>query len=133
SDERFIPLPDPSFDESFHFVDDVEALRLSGDLETIPVISAEGEWVADWTTDAVNRQAANALTYASEDGQPVDASNVPPAAWKVISKAGVPGTARRFVVHHPDSTDPALATEVLVAYEVKDPDLDSWYVMLVTA
>ena len=45
--------------------------------------------------------------------------------------ASVPGTARRFVVHHPASTDPALSIEVLVAYQELHPTIDNWTVIRV--
>jgi len=43
-----------------------------------------------------------------------------------IKAAAVPGTARLYVVGHPDSTDPALGTEAVVAYEKVHPDIDTW-------
>lgn len=130
---KFIPLPDAILDESLHYIDDAEALRLSGDLETLPVFSPGSSTAyGEFQTGALDRWSANALSYVVDDGQPADAANVPAAVWKLITSHGLPGTARRFVVHHPDSSDPALATEVLVAYELKHPDVDSWQVILVS-
>lgn len=131
--QKYVPLPDASVDESFHLVDDVEALRLAGDVETLEVASgSDGNWNT-WQEVAVRRAAANALTYQIEDGQAVAAPDLPAATWEMIHKSGTPGSARRFVIHHRDSTDPALATEILVAFRLVHPDVDTWRIVLVAS
>ncbi|HEV2006436.1 MAG TPA: hypothetical protein VGQ85_07460 [Candidatus Limnocylindrales bacterium] len=125
--DRYLPLPAASLDESYRVVDDAEAARASGNLG-LPGLSTyrEVDRYATYQQATYRRFAAHALTYAIGEGTPVTQANVDAATWAVLKVAAVPGTPRLYIVDHPDSTDPALRTEAIVAFEEVQPTLDTW-------
>ena len=120
---RFVPFPEASLDESFRMVDDAEASRLAGDLETFRIREATdgGGWSDPGPADAFKRLGANALAYEIDDSSPLAERDVSSKIWTYLQKVAVAGSARRFVVHHPASTDPALSTELFIAYRIAYP------------
>ena len=87
---------------------------------------ASNDWFPTYQQATYRRFTAHALTYVIGEGTAVTQTNVDAATWAAIKAAAVPGTARLYVVGHPDSTDPALGTEAVVAYEKVHPDIDTW-------
>ena len=126
--DRYLPLPAASLDESYRVVDDAEAARAAGflDAEALAVDRASNDWFPTYQQATYRRFTAHALTYVIGEGTAVTQTNVDAATWAAIKAAAVPGTARLYVVGHPDSTDPALGTEAVVAYEKVHPDIDTW-------
>jgi hypothetical protein len=124
--DRYLPLPPPSLDESYRVVDDAEAARAAGFEDFVETaLDASSDW-SSALRETIRRFNAKALTYAIGPGRAVTAADVPATTWATLQKAAVRGTARMFVVEHPDSTDPALASETLVAFELLSPMLDTW-------
>jgi len=126
--DRYLPLPAASLDESYRVVADAEAARAAGflDAEALAVDRASNDWFPTYQQATYRRFTAHALTYVIGEGTAVTQTNVDAATWAAIKAAAVPGTARLYVVGHPDSTDPALGTEAVVAYEKVHPDIDTW-------
>jgi hypothetical protein len=122
-----VPFPPATLDESYRVVDDAEAARLSGNIGTDPVTDySASDWFNAYTQDTYRRYAADALSYTIGEGRPPTSADMDAFQWAQLESRAVPGTARLYPVDHPQSTDPALAYEVLVAFEEKDPGLDSW-------
>jgi hypothetical protein len=145
SDFATIGFPAANVDESYRVVLDFLAARESGDLGAAPgLASADGSSTSKtpvasstsydaYLADAERRYVANALSFSIGPAQTPTKADVGAAAWKVLTTDAVPGTARLFEVDHPGSTVPALAHEVYVAYELKNPTVDSWALLLVDA
>jgi hypothetical protein len=121
----YTPFPPAGLDESYRVVDDAEAARAAGDLDSPYLLGA------DVVNDTYRRFAANALSYSIEPGRPVTKSDVGATLWAQLGAAAVPGTPRLYVVDHPGSTDPALAQEVVVTFQQQHPTLDTWDLIFV--
>ena len=126
--DRYLPLPAASLDESYRVVDDAEAARAAGflDGQSLAVDQASNTWFRTYQQATYRRFVAHALTYTIGNAAVVTQSNVDAATWAALKSAALLGTARLCVVDHPDSTDPALRTETIVAYEKTRPDIDTW-------
>lgn len=127
----FMPFPPESLDESYRIVNDAEAARAAGNLGGQPVAtwtSGNWGWYAD---DLVRRFEADALRYTIGAARPATEADVGTALWAEIEPIAVPGTARLYVVDHPAATDPALREEVVVALRLRDPQIDTWWVVVV--
>jgi hypothetical protein len=131
----FTPFPPASLDESYRVVNDVEAARASGILYGVGALvdQTSGNWYGDFVNDMYRRFEANALTYSIGQGRPVTEAAVGATVWAWLEAAAVPGTARLYAVDHPASTDPALAQEVVVAFEEQHPQVETWGLILVRA
>jgi hypothetical protein len=122
-----IPFPPATLDESYRVVDDAEAARLSGDIDTDPVTNPSGsDWYDAYVQDTYRRFAADALSYVIGQGRPPTTADMDSSQWALLQRAAVPGTARLYLVDHSQSTDSALAHETIVAFEERQPTLDSW-------
>lgn len=111
-----LPVPIAGLDESYRAVYDYESARSAGtyDREAPPGLSYNDP---GWTALADRRAAANALAFVIGPGAPATRALVGPANWSQISQYAAKGTATVYTVDHPSSTDPALRTEILTAYE----------------
>jgi hypothetical protein len=121
-------FPPDTLDESYRTVADAEAARASGSLDSYHAV-AYGS--ATYATDSYRRYTADALSYTIGPGRPVTQADVGATRWADLARWAVPGTARLYVVDHPASTVPALAREVLVAYKLAQPSLDTWGLMVI--
>lgn len=126
--DRYLPFPPASLDESYRFIDDAEAARAAGFLNGEPLTSdrSSNDWYAAYQHATYRRFAANALSYTIGVGVPVTKADVGSTIWTGLEQGAVPGTPRLYVVTHPNSTDPSLATERIIAFEKVRPDIDSW-------
>jgi hypothetical protein len=122
-----VPFPPATLGESYRVVDDAQAARLSGNLDTDPVTNpSSSDWFDAYTQDTYRRFEANALSYTIGQGRPPTSADMDSSQWAQLKVQAVPGTVRLYPVDHSQSTDPALAHEVIVAFEERDPGLDSW-------
>ena len=126
--DRYLPLPPAGLDESYRVVDDAEAARAAGFLSEQPVAvdRSSNDWYPRYQQATYRRFTAHALTYGIGEARAVTEADVDAATWAALMVAAVPGTPRLYAVDHPDSTDPALRTETIVAYEHAHPDIDTW-------
>jgi hypothetical protein len=127
-----VPFPPTGYDESYLTVADFEAARLAGTTDVGPQPwNDSGYSYQGYTLDIDRRYAANALTYTIGPGRAVTQADVSATVWHQIETSAVPGTARIYTVTHPDTSDPALRTEVLVAFEWRVPSVGTWALILV--
>jgi hypothetical protein len=128
-----LPFPSDDLDEAYRVVWDAEAARAAGNLqhETLTADHSSDKWYASYVADVYRRFAANALTFtiapAVEPTEPQLGEDV----WLRLQRYAVAGTARLFVVQHPDSTDPKLREERVVSFRLRDPGMDTWSLLVV--
>jgi hypothetical protein len=130
--DRYTSFPPESLDESYRVVDDAEAARAAGNFNGPPPLMSgtSGDWGV--YAQAVSRRFdADALSYTIGKGRPVTEVDVAPTIWRELEQSAVPGTATLYVVDHPAATDPALKTETIVAFRLREPSLDTWWLVVV--
>jgi hypothetical protein len=117
SPDAVLPTPAVSAEDSYAIVADYEVARQVALLSVnFPVqASADGD---SHEADALAWFRAGALSFAIGPGQPATAALVGADLWTYVGP--VASTARIYEVDHPDSTDPALATELVLCYRVND-------------
>jgi hypothetical protein len=125
-----LPVAIAGLDESYRAVYDYESARSAGmyDTEAPPELGYND---VGWTTLADRRAAADALAFVIGPGVPATRALVGPANWSQVSRYAMKGTATVYTVDHPSSTDPALRTEILTAYE--DSAGMGWHVLQTAA
>jgi hypothetical protein len=130
-----IPFPPASLDEAYRVVDDAEARRAMGDFGGDAILYGErsaDDWYSHFQEDTYRRLEANALTYVIGPKRRIAVADIPPGDWAWIRTSAVASSLRLFVVDHPDSTDPALAREYVVAYRWRADLGGAWDVIAVS-
>jgi hypothetical protein len=135
-----LDLVEPELDRSLETLNDYVVARAMGELDhawgerLIPDLrefeAPGGDVVVDayaeWTADVFRRHAANALIgdIGAVDDRLTDA-RVGPRAWKIVQD---PGVTRSMIyrVTYRGATDPALATEEFLAFQVPESTFRDW-------
>jgi hypothetical protein len=113
SPEAVLPAPSVSAADSYAVVADYELGRQEALLDVNFPGQASGNWDA-YQADALRRFRANALSFTIGPAQPATEALVGAKVWAAVAPAA--DTARVYEVDHPDSTDPALASELVLCY-----------------
>jgi hypothetical protein len=117
SPDAVLPTPTVSAEDSYAVVADYELARQVALLSVNFPFRASGN--ADpYQADALARFRAGALSFAIGAAQPPTEALVGVDLWTYV--APVASTARVYKVDHPDSTDPALASELVLCYRADD-------------
>jgi len=111
--DAVLPAASVSAADSYAAVADYELGRQETLLEVNFPGQASGNWDA-YLADVNRRFRANALSFTIGPAQPATEALVGTEVWAAV--APVADTARVYEVDHPDSTDPALASELVLCY-----------------
>jgi hypothetical protein len=112
SPDAVLPAPSVAADDSYAVVADFELARQEAlDVNTPDRGSGDGGYQAD----IIRRFRADALSFTVGPAQPATEALVGTTEWPNV--APVAATARVYEVNHPDSTDPALASELVLCYQ----------------
>lgn len=121
SPDAELPASSVSAEDSYAVVADYELARgvalLGVNSPVNRPVGASGNGDS-YQPDALARFRAGALSFAIGPAQPATEALVGADLWTHV--APVASTARVYMVDHPDSTDPALASELVLCYRADD-------------
>ncbi len=127
-----LDFPPLATDESYEYLRDFLAARVDG-YRVIPALPAGSDSGALWQhpdADLLLRYTDNALSFQIGPEQTVTPALVGSTVWQQLANVAAPGTARLYVVEHPELTSPALREETFVVYRLKNPTAALWETLL---